>query len=146
MKEWTVPREVVTFVECRGCDYKGTKMQENQGQGFLSKEQLCNMWCGGCKEVWNWRDQEAESRRAEKVKCGTYRGKDSVIWKVKRNTKGEIFCPPCRTRKKTPWWNWGRKLEWPVPRAQVEGAGIIDPEKRQREVKRTLKGLWKVWM
>jgi len=40
---WTTPRKVVTFVECRGCNYKGTKMQENQGQGFLEKEQLCNM-------------------------------------------------------------------------------------------------------
>jgi len=26
---WMTPREVVTFVECRGCDYKGTKTQEN---------------------------------------------------------------------------------------------------------------------
>ena len=43
MEGWMTPREVVTFVECRGCDYKGTKTQENQGQGFLSKEQLCNM-------------------------------------------------------------------------------------------------------
>jgi len=33
-----------------------------------------------------------------------------------------------------------------VPRAQVEGAGITDLEKRQREVRRTLKGLWEVWM
>jgi len=53
MEGWTTPREVVTFVECRGCDYKGTKTQENQGQGFLSKEQLCNMWYGECKEIWN---------------------------------------------------------------------------------------------
>jgi len=28
----------------------------------------------------------------------------------------------------------------------VEGARITDPEKRQREVRRTLKGLWEVWM
>ena len=33
-----------------------------------------------------------------------------------------------------------------MPRAQVEGAGITDPEKRQREVRKTLKGLWEVWM
>ena len=31
-------------------------------------------------------------------------------------------------------------------RAQRKGAGIIDPEKRQREVRRTLKGLQDVWM
>jgi len=32
MEGWTTPREVVIFVECRGCDYKGMKMQENRGQ------------------------------------------------------------------------------------------------------------------
>ena len=36
--------EVVTFVEYRGCKYKGTKTQENQGQGFVSGEQLKNIW------------------------------------------------------------------------------------------------------
>ena len=30
MEGWTTPREVVTFMECRGCDYKGMKTQENQ--------------------------------------------------------------------------------------------------------------------
>jgi len=39
MKGWTTKWEVVTLVECRWCNYKGTKTQENQGQGFLSKEQ-----------------------------------------------------------------------------------------------------------
>jgi len=48
---------------------------------------------------------------------------------IERNEKGEVFCPPCRTGKKTPWWNWGGELKWSVPRAQVEGAGITDPEK-----------------
>ena len=43
MKGWIMPREVVTFVECRGCDYKGTKMEENREQGFLEKVQLCNI-------------------------------------------------------------------------------------------------------
>jgi len=33
-----------------------------------------------------------------------------------------------------------------VPRAQKERAGITDPEKRQREVRRTLRGLREVWM
>ena len=37
---WTMQREVVTFVEYRGCDYKGTKTQENCGQGFLSKKHV----------------------------------------------------------------------------------------------------------
>jgi len=104
MEGWTTPREVVTLVECRGCDYKGTKTQENQEQGFLSKEQLCNMWCGSCKEAWNWREEEAKGGRAERVKCGACKGKDAIVGgEVKRNEKGEVFCLPCRTEKKTPW-------------------------------------------
>ena len=51
MEGWTTQREVVTFVECRGCDYKGTKTQENQEQGFLSKRQLLHIWCENCKEA-----------------------------------------------------------------------------------------------
>ena len=50
-------------------------------------------------------------RRAEKVKCGACGEKDAVIGKVEKNKKEEVFCLPCRTEKKTPWWNWGRKLE-----------------------------------
>jgi len=118
MEGWTTPREVVMFVECRGCDYKGTKIEENQGQGFLGKVQLRNIWCGSCKKAWNWRDSEAESGRAERVKCSTCEGKDAVVGKrVKRNKKWEVFYPPCRTGKKVPWWNWGGKMEWTVPRA-----------------------------
>ena len=40
---WMIRGEVVTFVECRRYDYKETKTQENEGQGFLSKEQWCNI-------------------------------------------------------------------------------------------------------
>jgi len=101
---WITPREVMTFVECRGCDYKGIKTEENQGQGFLSKGQLSNMWCGNCKEAWDWREEEAEGGRAERVKCGACGGKDAVVGgEVERNEKGEVFCPLCRTGKKTPW-------------------------------------------
>jgi len=127
MEEWMTPREVVTFVECRGCDYKGTKTEENQEQGFLGKVQLCNMWCRSCKEAWNWRDSEAESRRAERVKCSICGGKDAVVReRVEKNKKGEIFCPPCRTGKKVLWWNWGGEMERTVPRAQKGRAGITD--------------------
>ena len=66
------------MVECRGCNYKKTKTQENQGQGFLSKEQLSNMWCRKYKEAWDWRDREAACGRVEKVKCGTCEGKNMV--------------------------------------------------------------------
>ena len=51
IKGWVTGREVVTFVKCCGCDYKGTKTQENQGQGFLSKRQLLHMWCESCREA-----------------------------------------------------------------------------------------------
>ena len=147
MEGWTIPREVVTFVECRECDYKGMKTQENWGQGFLSKEQLCNMWCGSCKEAWNWREEEAKGGRAERVKCSACGGKDAVVGgEVERNEKGEVFCPPCRTGKKVPWWNWGGNVEQSVPRAQEGRARITNLEKKQREVRRTLKGLWEVWM
>jgi len=43
MEGWTMKWEVMTLIECRGCDYKGMKTQENRGQYFLSKEQLYNM-------------------------------------------------------------------------------------------------------
>jgi len=33
-----------------------------------------------------------------------------------------------------------------VPRVQGKGTGITDPEGSQREVRRTLKGLWEVWI
>jgi len=112
MEGWTTPREVVTFVECRECNYKGTKTEKNVGQGFLEKTQLSNMWCGSCKEAWNWREEEAKGDRAERVKCSAYGGKDAVIGgDVERNEKGEVFCPPCRTGKKMPWWNWGGEVE-----------------------------------
>jgi len=160
MEGWTTPREVVTFVECRGCDYKGMKTEENQGQGFLSKAQLSNMWCSNCKEAWNWREEEAKSGRAERVKCSACRGKDAVVGgKVERNKKGEVFCPPCRTGKKTPWWNWGGEVEWTVPRAQKGRAGITDLKRgtgtvnqkavqkgEVREVRQTFKPLREVWM
>ena len=79
MRGWMIRKEVVTFMECQSCNYKGTKTQENKEQSFLEKTQLSNMWCGSCKEAWNWRDREAESGRAEKVMCGTYGEKDTVI-------------------------------------------------------------------
>ena len=63
MEGWTTPRKGVTFVECRGCEYKGTKTKENKGQCFLSKEQKCNMWCGCCKEAWNWRIEKPKRKK-----------------------------------------------------------------------------------
>jgi len=135
MEGWTTRRKVVIFVECWGCDYKGTKTEKNRGQEFLQKEQLSNMWCRSYKEVWNWRNREAESGRAERVKCSTCGGKDVVIGeKVERNKEEEVFCPPCRTGKKMPWWNWGGRLEQTTPRAQKGRAGITDPRRMAETV------------
>jgi len=129
MEGWMTQKEVVTFVECRGCDYKGTKTQENWGQGFLSKKQLLHMWCEGCREAKEWREREAQNGRAERVVCSKCDVKDAVKERVERNERGEIFCPPCRTGKKTPWWNWGGEVERTVPRAQKGRAGITDPRR-----------------
>jgi len=102
---WMTRREVVTFVECRGCDYKGTKTQENHGQGFLSKKQLLHMWCESCREAKEWREREVQRERAERVVCSACDVRDAVKERIEKNGKREIFCPPCRTGKKTPWWN-----------------------------------------
>jgi len=40
---WTTKWKVIMFVEYRGCDYKGTRTQKNQGQGFVSGEHLKNV-------------------------------------------------------------------------------------------------------
>jgi len=50
-KGWRTKREVVTFVECGGCKYKGTKTKENRGQGFITGKQLRNLWCRRCLEA-----------------------------------------------------------------------------------------------
>ena len=85
--------------------------------------------------------------------------RDAVTKKVERNEKGEVFCLPCRTEKKMPWWNWGGEVERTVPRAQKERAGITDPRRvaetvnqkavqkeEAREVRQTFKPLREVWM
>jgi len=43
MEGWVTKWEVVTLVECRGCDYKRMKTEGNQEQDFLGKEQQSNM-------------------------------------------------------------------------------------------------------
>jgi len=129
MEGWIIRREVVTFVECHGCNYKGTKTQENQGQGFLSKRQLLHMWYKGCREAREWRERETQSGRAERVVCSACDVRDVVKEGVRRNKKGKIFCLPCRSGKKIPWWNWGGEVEQTVPRAQKERAGITDPRR-----------------
>ena len=45
-------QEVVIFVEYGGCNYKNTKIHENQRQEFISGEYLRNVQCSSCLEVW----------------------------------------------------------------------------------------------
>jgi len=87
------------------------------------------MWCKGCREAKEWREREVQSGRAERVVCSACDVRNAVKEGVERNKKGKIFCPPCRTGKKTPWWNWGGEVEWTVPRAQKERARITDPRR-----------------
>ena len=77
-REWTTKWKVVTFVECRGCNHKGTKMQENQEQGFVSGEHLRNVWCNSCLEAQRWRENIAKERGVVNVKCSQCRRKDIV--------------------------------------------------------------------
>jgi len=85
--------------------------------------------------------------------------RDAVKERVEKNERGEIFCPPCRTGKKTPWWNWGGEVERAVLRARKERAGITDPRRvaetvnqkavqkvEAREVRQMFKPLREVWM
>ena len=61
--------------------------------------------------------------------CSVCNVRDAVKERVEKNEKGEIFCLPCRTGKKMLWWNWGGEVEWTVPRASEERAGITDPRR-----------------
>jgi len=42
---WKTKEVIVMFVECRGCEYKDTRTEKNQEQGFISGKQLRNLWC-----------------------------------------------------------------------------------------------------
>ena len=100
-----------------------------------------------------------QSGRAERVVCSMCNVRDAIKEKVERNEKGEIFCLPCRTGKKIPWWNWGGEVEQTVPKAPEERAGITDLRRMAetvnqkavqkgtlREVRQTFKPLREVWM
>ena len=70
--------------------------------------------CFQCWEIGhkNWREMEAKSGRAERVKCSACGGKDAVVGEAEeKNKKGEIFCLPCKTGRKMPWQNQKGGLE-----------------------------------
>ena len=103
-KEQTTRWEVVTFVECGEYNYKGTKMYENQGQGFISGEHLRNVWCSSCLEIQRWRENTARERRAVNVKYSQYRRKD-IVERISEKDRKRILCLEYRTGRKQPWWD-----------------------------------------
>jgi len=104
---WKTKEVIVTFVECRGCEYKDTRTEENREQGFISGKQLRNLWCGRYLEAWKWR-KDGGGYKVECVKCG----RNNTIKKRKLEER-KILCPECRIGKKKPWWNWG-VVAWPT--------------------------------
>jgi len=85
------------FVECGGCEYKGTKTEENREQGFISGKQLRNLWCINCLEAWKQRKDEGGCK-VEYVKCE----RNNTIRRRKMGEK-KILCSECRIGKKKPW-------------------------------------------
>ena len=67
------------YVEGGGCNYKGMKIQENQKQGFVSGEQLRNIWCDKYLRAWKWRNAEEEAGRGMRVKYTKCSRKDTVV-------------------------------------------------------------------
>ena len=84
---WKTKREIVMFVEYERYEYKGTKTEENQKQGFISGKQLRNLWCGNCLKAWKQR-KDGGGCKVECVKCernDTIRGR--------KTEKRKILCP-----------------------------------------------------
>ena len=146
---WKTRQEVVTFVEYSGCNYKGTKTEENQGQDFVSREKLRNVWYENCLEVLKWRNKEAGSR----VKCTKCGRKDMIVKEeILEEGRRNIQYPEYRTGRKQLWQNWGvvaypeqgkvqQSSTWTeAPKSAVRERG------KQREVKRTFKMLREVWL
>ena len=91
----------MTFVECKEYNYKGTKTHKNQGQGFISGENLINIWYSSCLEVWRWRKNTAREREAVNVKCSWYGRKDTVK-RISEENRKRILCPGYGTGRKQP--------------------------------------------
>ena len=125
------------FVEYKECKYKRTKTQENQGQRFLSKEQLNNMQYSFQEGIGLESDRGRE-QQSSKIKVQYMQKRNTVVGEAsKRNKKREVFCPLYRTKKKMPWWNQGEGLEKSVPRTQKRRAEITDLKKKV-EVKKVI--------
>ena len=102
---WITRWEVVTFVECGGCNYKGTKMHENQRQGFISGKHLRNVQYSSCLEVQRYKENTVKERGTVNVKYSWYERKDTVE-RISEENRKRILCPEYRTRKKQLWQDW----------------------------------------
>ena len=148
---WTTRWKVVIFVEYRGCNYKGTKMHKNQGQGFISGKHLRNVQCSSCLKVQRQRENTAREREAVNIKYSWCRRKDTVKG-ISEEDKKKILCPKCSTGRKQPWWDW-RVAACPVQgEAQQSSAWTEVPKDIARErgieknVRRMFKMLREVWL
>ena len=148
-REWTTRQEVVTFVEYGECNYKGTKMHENQTQGFISGKYLRNVQCNSYLKAWRQRENTTREREAVNVKYSQYRRKD-IVEGISEKDKKKILCPEYSTRRKQPWWDW-RVVVCPIQgEAQQSGiwTGVPKGTAREggteRDVRRTFKMLREV--
>jgi len=137
---------IVTFVEYGRCEYKGTRTEENRGQGFISGKQLRNLWCGRCLKAWKRR----KDRGGYKVEYIKY-GRNNTI-KGRKLEERKILYPECRIGKKKLWWNWGVAAQPTMAKAQQSSIWIRVPKSTareggsEREVRRTFKMLREVWL
>ena len=143
--------EVVTFVKYGRCQYKGTKIQKNWGQGFVSGEQLKNIWYSQCLEAQRQRENLAKERRAVKVKY-TQCGQRDMVAKVSKEDKKRILCPEYRMGRKQPWWDQ-RVVVCPKQGKVQQGStqtgvpkSVVKGKDKQRNIRKMFKMLREVWL
>ena len=148
-REWMTKQEVVTFVKCEGCNYKGTKTYKNQRQGFVSGEQLRNVWYNSCLKAQKWREDTAGERRVVVVKYSQC-GRKDIVKKIPEKDRKKILCPECGTGKKQLQWDWrvavySRKGEVQQSGTRKEAPKSTEKEEdRQRDIRRIFKMLREV--
>ena len=147
----TTKWEVITSVECREYNYKDTKIQRNQEQGFVSGEYLRNIWYSSCLKAWKQRENTTRKREAVSIKCRQYGRKDTIEGISEKDRK-KILCSEYRTRRKQPQQNW-RAAVYPVQEETQQGGiqtgvpkGIAREGGTKRNVRRIFKILRKVWL
>ena len=140
---------MVTFVECGGCNYKGTKIEKNQEQDFVSREKLRNIQYKSCLETQKWRNNEAES----KVKYIKYGRKNTIVEEeISEEERRNIWYLEYKTKRKQLQQNQRVAVHLEQEKAQQSSTqtetpkGIAKEKGKQREVRRTFKILREVWL